>query len=48
MGKSSDTWKVDRHMVEIIREIFYLKGIVTFFIFQHNCKVAKFGTISSN
>jgi len=29
-GRSSDAWKVDRHMAEILREIFYSKGILSF------------------
>jgi hypothetical protein len=30
VGKSSDSWKVDRHMAEILREIFYSKRILSF------------------
>jgi hypothetical protein len=30
MGKSSDAWKVETDMAEILREIFYSKGIVAF------------------
>jgi len=40
MGKSSDTWKVDRHMAEIIREILHSIGL-THYDFSTVCKVAK-------
>jgi len=29
-GKSNDAWKVDRHTAEILGEIFYSKGILSF------------------